>query len=251
MKIIRILICIFSLSLFTNPLPARELWDSSPIDFSAEFKTKHLWRGLEVSNSALIDVDIHLRSRDKSFAAGLWSGASFDGKFREFDYYLSFSKNGFTIALWDIYNFSPDATYNNSEVFNYKAHETGHFIDLSLSYRFQHDVPLRLGWATILHGRDRGATNEKNIYSTYVFADYPVVRNKVVDVEIGLAGAFSLNPYKGCHANFYSQHNGIVDIHLLLSKDIKIGNYVLPVSVLTLWNPANNNANIQLAVGLF
>ncbi len=52
-------------------------------------------------------------------------GAGVTGAFKEFDYFFSITKAGFTLAVWDIYNFSPDAPYNNSQVFNYVADETG------------------------------------------------------------------------------------------------------------------------------
>ncbi|MCC8154139.1 MAG: hypothetical protein LIP01_07945 [Tannerellaceae bacterium] len=225
--------------------------EDGPVDFSLQLKTKHLWRGIQVSNSALAAVDLGLRTKDQSFGVGVWTGASFDGDFREFDYYISYSKNGFSAALWDIYNFSPGATYNNEEVFNYKAHETGHFVDLSVGYRFQGEFPLFLGWATIIHGRDRGSENRKNLYSTYVSADYPVLRDRRVDVSLGLAGAFALDKEGGTSANFYGHKAGIVNINVTAYKRVKLGSFVLPVSAMVMWNPVENHANLQLALDIF
>ncbi|MCD7935509.1 MAG: hypothetical protein LUG98_01470 [Tannerellaceae bacterium] len=222
-----------------------------PVDFSLQIKNMHLWRGIQVTNSALTAVDLGYRTRDKSFGFGVWGGASFDGKFKEFDYYISYSKSGFTIALWDIYNFSPGATYNNHQVFNYKAHQTGHFVDLSIGYRFQGNVPLGLSWATIIHGRDRGSENAKNLYSTYVSADYPVMRHQWVNLDFGLAAAFALDKEGGTSANFYGHKAGIVNINVTASKRVKIGNFVLPVSAMVMWNPVENNANLQLALDIF
>ncbi|WP_029904225.1 hypothetical protein [Prevotella sp. 10(H)] len=223
----------------------------TPIDFSLQLKNMHLWRGLQVTNTALGAVDLHFKDKSNSFAVGLWGGAGFTGDYREFDYYVSYSKSGFTVAVWDIYNFSKDATYNNRQVFNYSARETGHFIDISLAYRFQGNFPLNISWATIFFGRDRGALNEKNLYSTYVSMDYPVLRGKVVDVSLGVAGAFALNPEKGTDANFYAKDAGIVNINITASKKLQLGSYTLPVSVMGMFNPANNEANLQIALDIF
>ncbi len=253
---VKVAVFVIACLLLANNLPAQVFGEDSPpesgpVDFSLQAKTKHLWRGIQVSNSALTAVDLGLQTNDRSFKVGVWGGASFDGDFREFDYYISYTKNGFNAALWDIYNFSPGATYNNKEVFNYKSHKTGHFIDLSVGYRFQGDFPLFIGWATIIHGRDRGENNSKNLYSTYVSADYPVIRDKRVDISLGLAGAFALDPESGSSANFYGHKAGIVNVNVTAAKKLKLGRYILPVSAMVMWNPVENHANIQLALDIF
>ncbi|MDU1903913.1 MAG: hypothetical protein E6772_03940 [Dysgonomonas sp.] len=223
----------------------------NPVDFSLQLKNMHLWRGLQVTNTALGAVDLNLKDKSKSFTIGLWGGAGFTGDYKEFDYYVSYEKNGFKFAVWDIYNFSTGATYNNHQAFNYSARETGHFIDVSVAYRFQGSFPLNVSWATVVFGRDRGAANEKNLYSTYVSMDYPILRGNVVDLDLGVAGAFALDPEKGTDAHFYAKDAGIVNINLTASKNIQLGSYTLPVSVMGMWNPANNEANLQIALNIF
>lgn len=237
-----------------NTSVLRRKSDYSPIDFNVTVKNMHLWRGLEVTPDAMTAVDLYFKDRSGQFQVGVWGGAAFSGDFKEFDYYVSYSYKGFNISVWDIYNFSPYATWNSSDIFNYKARETGHFVNVALSYRFQKNFPLELGWSTIFLGRDRGENNEKNLYSTYVWADYPIVRRWAVDLDFGIAGAFALSPEKGRglnRRNFYGKDPGIVSITLTASKDIKLGSYTLPVSLMPMWNPVNNNANIQLALRLF
>lgn len=250
MKLKLIILSIVCL-LCSSGLYAQNAEKYNPVDFSLQLKNMHLWRGLQVTNTALAAVDLNLKDKSKSFTIGLWGGAGFTGDYKEFDYYMSYEKNGFKIALWDIYNFSKGATYNNEEVFNYKARETGHFIDLSVSYRFQGGFPLNVSWATVIFGRDRGALNEKNLYSTYVSMDYPVLRGNLVDVDLGIAGAFALSPEKGTDAHFYADDAGIVSVNVTASKKIQIGSYTLPVSVMGMWNPANNEANLQIALNIF
>ncbi len=93
--------------------------------------------------------------------------------------------------------------------------------------------------------------NEKNLYSTYVAMDYPVLKGGVVDVKLGVAGAFALNPEKGTDANFYAKDAGIVNINVTASKKLQFGTYTLPVSVMGMFNPANNEANLQIALDIF
>ncbi|GAE16688.1 hypothetical protein IX307_002910 [Bacteroides pyogenes] len=230
---------------------AQQSTSYNPLDFSFQIKNMHLWRGYQITTSAMGAVDIHLTDKSQCFTFGLWGGGSFNSDFKEFDYYASFQYGGFGIAVWDIYNFSPGATYNNRQVFKYSARETGHFIDVALSYQFQQKFPLKITWATVVFGRDRGVMNEKNLYSTYVSLDYPVVRNKIVDVDLGIAGAFALDKESGSDANFYADNPGIVNVNMTVSKKLKFGNYVLPVSAMAMWNPARNEANIQVAFNLF
>ena len=52
------------LALFCIPGFSQELTDA-PIDFSLQVKNMHLWRGQQVTNAALADVDIHVFDKNK------------------------------------------------------------------------------------------------------------------------------------------------------------------------------------------
>lgn len=223
---------------------------------SVDVRSMHLWRGLEVSDEAYLATDVHFKTKDDAFRFGLWGGAGFNGNFKEFDYYTSYSVKGLTFAFWDVYNFSPDATYNNKEAFNYKARETGHYFDLSVAYQFQKKFPLRIFWSTLIFGRDRGPLNEKNRYSTFIELDYPVIDTNGFRLDASIGGAFALDQGKDAdghtsRANFYGKTAGIVDIRLRLQKDFHIAGYKLPVYVMPMWNPQGDNMNMQFGVTLF
>lgn len=222
---------------------------NNPIDISLQVKTAHLWRSLDVTNTAMTAVDMYYVK--DGFKAGLWGGAGFTGVYKELDYYVSYHKKGFMVAVWDIYNFSSDAKYNNNEFFNYNASETGRFIDLSLGYQFQEKIPVRLDVSTIIFGRDRGISNERNLYTTYVALGYPAIRNKKVNVDLGIAGAFTLKPEEGSKANFYAHKDGIVNVNLTVSKVLTFLEYQIPVSAMVMVNPVENQGHLQLAVNLF
>ncbi|MNZ81640.1 hypothetical protein D3C78_1003160 [compost metagenome] len=245
----KLFITLFSLVAFATSAFSQS--EYKPIDFTLQLKNMHLWRGYTVTNTPMTAVDLHYNSKNNHFSAGVWGGAGFTGDYKEFDYYLSYQNKGFNIAVWDIYNFSNGATYNNSEFFNYKAGETGHFIDLTVGYKLQGSFPLSMSWSTILYGRDRGSLNEQNLYSTFVQLGYPVLKSDLVNIDVFAAGAFALNPEEGSTANFYGSKSNLVSLGFTASKTLKIGDFSLPVSVMPMWNPELNQANIQFAVNLF
>ncbi|MDR0574936.1 MAG: hypothetical protein LBG96_13085 [Tannerella sp.] len=237
----------------SGTLPAQTPAKDRPIGGLLQFKNVHLWRGQEVTDEATFATDIYYTNKKQNLRIGLWGGAGMSGKFKEIDYYVSYKLKGFTFALWDIYNFSPEADYNNRQVFNYNARKTGHFIDLSITCRFQQKIPLKIYWATILFGRDRGILNDKNRYSTFVELSYPVVRNNIVNLDFGIAGAFALNKGNNVRGNkteshFYGDSPGIVSVNFIIFKTLDLWGYKLPISVTPVWNPEKNYANIQLAL---
>lgn len=236
--------------LYTSEIKAQEQHEIDfPVDFHLQVKNAHLWRGLQVTNTAMIATDINY-SKD-GFKAGFWGGAGFTGVYKEFDYYISYHKKGFTVAVWDIYNFSSDATHNNTEFFNYSPLETGRFIDLTLGYQLQGKIPVRLDVTTIFFGRDRGISNKHNLYTTYVALGYPAIKHQKVNVDLGIAGAFTLKPEEGSRANFYAHKDGIVNLNLTFSKTLNFQEYQFPVSAMVMFNPVENQAHLQLAVNLF
>ncbi|MDR1160797.1 MAG: hypothetical protein LBK45_00505 [Tannerellaceae bacterium] len=239
----------------SSPLIAQTATEYKPVGGVLQLKNIHLWRGQEVTAEATLATDIYYTNKKQNLRLGLWGGAGVNGNFKEIDYYINYNVAGFTFALWDIYNFSTGATYNNRQAFNYKARETGHFVDLSVAYQFPQKLPLRVYWATVLFGRDRGALNEKNRYSTFVELGYPVLSNKIVDLNVGIGGAFAMSKGKDISggksdAHFYGDSPGIVSINLTLSKTFDIRGYKLPLSITPMWNPEKNYANIQVALQL-
>lgn len=121
-------------------------------------------------------------------------GTDFTGDYKEFDYYVSYSVAGFTFAVWDIFNYSPELPFSK-DIFNYNKYSTSHFLDFSVAYNFDTklNVPLRLYWATIFAGRDLNVAGE-NMYSTFVSAEYSVYRNEHWIVDVGLGGNLCVQP---------------------------------------------------------
>lgn len=245
-----------------------------PVDLKVEVKNAHIWRGLDVTHNALIDADLRITDKSKTVAFGIWGATTFTQDFREFDYYAGFYKGGFTLEVWDIFNFSDknrfdpvtNTGYNVDKAFDYDAHTTGHFVDVRLSYEISKQFPLTLKWNTVVFGRDRARISyedpnepgvykqkySKGRYSTYVEVEYPILRCDVVDVKVAVGGAFAIQEAKidgeKIKGNFYGDTDGIVNASLALSKKFKITEkYTLPVTATAVWNPQASKTYLELA----
>ena len=89
------------------------------IHFSGALQNMHLWRGLQVADGGVLSADLNVGFLDDGLKVGLWGGTDFTGDYKEFDYYASYTVAGFTVAVWDIYNYSPDLPYSK-DIFNYR-----------------------------------------------------------------------------------------------------------------------------------
>lgn len=218
-----------------------------PFVFNLQLKNMHLWRGYKVTSAALTAVDAHYVTNDGSFQVGFWGGAGFTGEYREFDYYASYQKSGFNVAVWDINNFSD---FPNANIFNYNPSSTSHFIDITVGYQFQQNFPLSLSWSTIVQGRDtyiNSAGVRKNAYSNYVALDYRLWKQENADLHLFVGGAFAF----GRDEHFYGNKPNIVNTGLTFNRDLVVFNYHLPTSATVMFNPEHKYGAIQLAINVF
>ena len=223
---------------------------SDCVDFSLDVANNHLWRGIEVSDGLVLCTDLALHDKKRHVKAGVWGGTNTSGNYKEFNFFGEVRLGGLKLSLWDIYNFSPGADYNNREFFNHSAHSTGRFLDCILTYDVSHTVPslpLTLSWSTILFGRDRWADNSANRYSTYVSAGYTLYRDAAWQFDIGVGGAFTLAGHAGDASTFYSHKAGVVHCELHAQRQVAItDSYTLPVYVGMVFNPVENRAFMQI-----
>lgn len=225
---------------------------SDNLHASAGLETSHLWRGIEVSNGLTYNADLSVSDNADHFRVGLWGGGMFTGDYKEFDYYMSYANKGFSVSVWDIYNFS-DGAPGNHKIFNYKPNETSHFIDAGVSYNFGacSKLPLTLSWNTVIAGRDRGVTGDHNLYSTFINASVNAYDSDKWNVNPSIGAAFALNPEENVDGHFYGTHKfSVVDLRLNVTYKLKIKNYPLPLTVGAMWNPEANKGYFRAAVTL-
>ncbi|MCJ8165016.1 hypothetical protein MKJ04_09190 [Pontibacter sp. E15-1] len=216
---------------------------------SLQIRNSHLWRGLEVATGLVYTGDVKISY--KEFYGGFWSGGDASGSYKEFNNFIGYKNQGLVLELWDIYNFSPEATYNNKEFFNYNSQETGRFWDMRSNYTISTALPLTLSWNTVVFGRDKTTESRESKYSTFVSAEYPLYKKQGLEVR-GRAGySFALNQGKGETANFFANDAGFSEISLIVSKDLEVQGYKIPLGIWGMWNPVNENAFLQFSAQVY
>jgi hypothetical protein len=244
----------------------------SPISFSVNVQTNHLWRGLVISDKPIVAVQTIVNlNKSGSFTAGIWGGMAVsdesDGTYyREINYYVQYAANGFSIGLWDIFDSRGFANrglwdafdtrgYAIPDIWDYDKETTGHLIDLRTSYNFGESFPLTLEADVLLYGSGEEQLNNngdlEKRYSTYVQVTYPLVDNSVVNLDAFVGAGFSLN---GSDTNLYVDGQDkfdLVNVGFTASKTVKLAGLSLPVTATTMWNPSYKIARVQLAVTIF
>ncbi|ORL46642.1 hypothetical protein IIF7_03961 [Zunongwangia atlantica 22II14-10F7] len=222
--------------------------DTKLFHFNLQLKNMHLWKGLHVTDAPMTAVDLNYTSKNGFFKAGVWGGRGFNGDYTEFDYYVSFMHKGWSLAIWDINNYSdfPDA-----KIFDYDRSTTSHFVDVTLAYQFQ-KVPLKLSWSTIVQGRDTFINDDgqlRNAYSNYVEASYVILDKSNWSLSGLVGGSWSFAPQE---AHFYGDEPGITNVGFIYNRDLNIfDKFTLPVSATASWNPVQDYGAIQVAFNLF
>jgi hypothetical protein len=213
-----------------------------------QIRNSHLWRGIEVSSGLVYTADLHLDW--KQLYVGFWSAGNSTGSYKEFNHFVGYKKKRLTVELWDIYNFSPAATYNNKDYFNYSASETGRFWDFRSYYKVSEKLPLVLSWNTVVFGRDRNAANTENKYSYFASAEYLAYQKESLQVSVRLGYAGALNT-AGEDSNFFASNKGFNEASLIVSKEFDFVGYKFPVGIWGMWNPVEHNAYLQFSVQLY
>ncbi|WP_228443109.1 hypothetical protein [Chryseobacterium nematophagum] len=239
------------ISIILSILAGTTLFFTQQLHSALQLRNSNLWRGVEISSGLIYTGYVSLSN--ENFYGGFWAGGNTDGSYKEFDNYLGYKNKHVLIELWDVYNFSPNADYNNKEFFNYNARETGRLWDLRAFYTISSKIPLILGWSTVVFGRDRNKENTSNKYSSFVSAEYPLYKNEEEDLQVnGRVGyGFALNNTNGEKSHLLAKKAGFNEISLVISKKISLWDYKLPIGIWGMWNPVGNNAYLQFSVQIY
>lgn len=190
---------------------------------STDVVSRYVWRGMEQGAGASLQPTLELGYA--GFTAGAWGSTSLASlEPKEFDVYLGYSIGGLSATLTDY--------FWAGESMGYGYYKTDHFFELALSYSFGEDLPLTLGWATMLFGGESTELDEdgNRMFSTYISASYDF------DISgVTLTPAIGITPWKGQ----FSDKFDVMDITLTASKDIEITEkFSLPVFTQVVVSPA-------------
>jgi len=209
------------------------------VTVSPSLTSRHYWRGIMVSNTANLEVD--MAYTNKNFTFGAWGGYGLDNTYSEFDFHVGYKFNEYVnIAVWDLYANRDRATINDYNYLDFDRKTTNHLIDATININFGENFPLTASWSTMLYGRDLDAEGKQN-YSSYLELGYPV--------EIGgqnISFFAGMNMFEEC---VYGQSVGFVNVGASASHDIKISdNYSLSTWAKIAINPQAETANLIFGV---
>ena len=234
------------------------LLKNSPVDFSFDIKTNHLWRGLIVTDKPMLSSLISFKmDKQGLFTAGVWGGASVSNEsdnthYKEINYYLQYDDKRFSIGIWDLFN---TRGVTKPDIWNYKKKETTHILDLRSSAVVSNKFPLKVELGVLLYGTadqelKDNSTDVKQRYSTYVQLGYPVLKDAKVNLDVFTGMGFALDGKTHLYGN---GENGfdVVNVGFTASKVVNIGNFKIPFSATTYWNPSVKFARLQLSCSLF
>lgn len=250
-KIIYTLAVAMFLGSFVNAQESKE----DRIELTAGLETNHLWRGLIIADKPTVTGMLKVNlDENKHWSAGVWGGAAISNEsdgthYKEIDYFVQYANEKLSIGIWDLFN---TRGIDTPEVFNYKDNETTHILDLRTSYYFGDKMPLSLQANVLLYGNDReveadGDVNQR--YSTYVEASYPVYKGKV-NLNAFAGAGFAIDGETHLYGNGENKFD-VVNVGLKATRNIKIGNFELPVNGMVIWNPSKEYVRMQLSTTLF
>jgi len=225
--------------------------NSNPAQFNlgADLVSRYVWRGKDFGNSPAIQPNLSFSVA--GFKIGAWGSYGFSpwsekindstivnrGNYAEMDLYMSYTLKNFTIMVYDY--FLPNSLSPNSgnNYFHFKKAETGHTVEVCLTYAGTEKFPLQLCAATLVWGADKGKDSSgvyglgtKNNFSTYLEAAY------LFNIK-----GFGVKPFVGgipFGSGWYGDKAGVVNAGLTVSKTIRItSDFELPVYTSLITNP--------------
>lgn len=226
-----VLIILVSINLSTNA--------QGKVSVSPSLTSRHYWRGIMVSNSANLEVD--MAYTNKNFTFGAWGGYALDNTYSEFDFHVGYKFNEFVnIAVWDLFANRDRASIDDYNYFDLDKKTTNHLIDATVNFNFGEKFPLTASWSTMLYGRDLNAEGNQN-YSSYLELGYPAtISGQKISFFAGM------NMFEEC---VYGQSVGFVNVGASASHDIKISdNYSLSTWAKIAINPQAETANLIFGV---
>jgi len=223
---------------------------SRHFNLDLRLKNMHLWQGSVVTPGAMLATSMEYTTSDKKFLAGLWGGASFDGSYKEFSYYVNYNfTSNFYAQIVSHNNYS---AMSEPDMFSYDKYDSPNFLDFVLSYTVSDEIPLTAFWSTILFGQagdfvvgDDGSVS--NSYSNYVELKYRFFKDDDTQINAFAGGAFSFVTDE----TFYSSRPDFVNVGINMTQDVRLFSKSLPVTGTAFWNPHTGIGALQIDIMLF
>lgn len=173
------------------------------LDFGSDIVSSYIWRGQYLGG---VSIQPSLEFSKGGFIVGAWSSVDLQEKDNtEFDIYASFGLSDFTVSLTDY-------SFHWSTVPYFENWKSNHSAELLFEYDFSDILPLVVKWGTY-------------IFNDEDFSSYAEVAWSFNAGKNNCTLSAGLTPWSGYYADRFS----LVNIDFKVSKDIMIGDFVLPV----------------------
>jgi len=211
----------------------------------ADVVSSYVWRGQYLGGSA---IQPSLGLSAGGLSVGAWGSVDLVNPVsaKEFDLSLSYSIAGLSIGITDYWIQGQVSLGDNAGYFNYdKDNGSAHTFELNLGYTLPIEkLPLSLSWNTNIAGADGVKGDDaKTAYSSYFEIGCPFSVK-----DISLDAAIGLTPWE---TSFYGANGlSVINISLKASKEIKIGDFTLPVFSQLVINPRYEDAFLVFGISL-
>ncbi len=227
----------------------------------ADVVSRYIWRGADYGNSPAVQPSVAFSVA--GFKAGFWGSYGLGqysqqvgsavvnmGHYSEFDFFLSYSLKGFTLMAYDYFIPNPLDPNNGSRYFNFKNSNTGHTVEVCLSWAGPEKFPLQLYAGTLVYGDDKGkdaagvyGAGSSNNYSTYFEASW----------QFNVKG-FGVKPFIGgipFGSGWYGPYGGVVNTGLTVSRTITVTkDFAIPVNGSLITNPQSQSVFMVFGITL-
>lgn len=235
LKQVIVIALIFSISVFAF---GKEESNIDRTSLSIDIRNIHTWRGGLTTNT--FNVQPAASFTHENFTTGAWSCFAQDGSYAELDLYVSYTIKHFSLTVYDYY--CPDMTVNTNDFFEVNNTTTKHTIDVVFGFSGTENFPIRLMSSTLVYGDDKKDESNKNAYSTYLEAGYPVKLNDFMfDFFMGVT------PYNSLYADKLS----VVNSGVTISYPVRLfKNYMMPVYTSLVANPTDQRGYFLMGFSL-
>ena len=204
--------------------------DSLKFDISADFRSRHIWRGSLTCSAWNIQPTMHLSS--SNFLIGAWGAYTVDNSYTEFDLYASYTFKRFTIAVLDY--FCPSETVRFNHLFNFNNKTTKHTLDAVISYNGTEKFPFSISASTLFFGDDKNPNTGNNYFSTYIEANYKWEISELLKTDFHVG----FTPFEG----YYSTGANVVSCGLSVTQNLRVtSNFTIPINGRLIVNPNTEN----------
>ena len=183
----------------------------------ADVVSSYVWRGVQ-QGSGGFNIQPSLGFSVGGLSIGAWGSAGIGGDVKEVDFAIAYEIAGLSIGLTDYW-------WDGNGAGNYDDYENAHHLEVNAGYTLPiESFPLSLSWNTFVAGNVGSNAEDKKAYTSYFAASYPFTVK-----DISLEAAVGFNPMATDLYGGYYDGFAFTDISLKATKEIKIGDFTLPL----------------------